>query len=665
MGEKLSITENQPCCGRIVQAYIACLLLALCLTAAQALAAQPATATPNRSPLQPNAFNSLPLGSVKPTGWLLRELQIQANGLSGHLDEFWPDVGANSGWLGGTGESWERGPYFLDGLVPLAFLTGDERLIAKAKKWVDWTLSNQQPDGWIGPARMTDWWPNYVMLKVLAQYQEATSDPRVIPLMQRYFAYQAAHLNERPLKEWAIYRWHDEVLSILWLYNRTGDASLLALARRLHDLGHDWEAQFANFQYPGKVLSTNTTLATHGVNNAMAMKAAPVWWLLSGDPRDREGLGRMLSELDQHDGEPNGIFSSDEHYAGLDPSQGTELCAVVEAMFSLETDLSILGEAALGDRLEKIAYNALPGTLTDDGWAHQYDQQANQVMVSMANRQWATNGPDSNIYGLEPNYGCCTANMHQGWPKFAAHLWMATPDGGLAAVAYAPSEVSTLVAGQTPVKIIESTDYPFRETIDFEMKIQHATKFPLVLRIPGWATGATVALNGQAQTEVKPGKFFRLEREWATGDKVEIHFPMRVINSAWYHNSISIERGPLVFSLKIGESWSALKKTGPATDWEIFPTTPWNYALIVDPKNAASSFTVTELPAGNQPFSLSGAPVVITAKARRLPGWELEDDSAGPLPVSPVTSKQPVETISLVPYGAAKLRITAFPFTLN
>ncbi len=650
--------------GRTTQRQIFMMACALLLSAC-ALAAQPEGATPNRAPIQPNAFDPLPLGAVKPTGWLLRELQIQANGLSGHLDEFWPDVGPNSGWLGGTGESWERGPYFLDGLVPLAFLTGDERLIAKAKKWVDWTLSNQEADGWIGPARMTDWWPNYVMLKVLTQYQEATGDPRVIPLMQKYFAFQAAHLDERPLKDWAVYRWQDEVLSILWLYNRTGDARLLALARRLHDLGHDWDAQFADFQDTGKVARADATLANHGVNNAMAMKAAAVWWLLTGEQNDRDGVDRMLSDLDRYDGQPNGIFSADEHYAGLDPSQGTELCAVVEAMFSLETDISILGDAALGDRLEKIAYNALPGTVTDDGWAHQYDQQANQVMVSVANRRWATNGPDSNIYGLEPNYGCCTANMHQGWPKFVAHLWMATTDGGLAAAAYGPSEVSTLVAGGTPVSIEETTDYPFREAVKLEMKIDHAAKFPLVLRIPGWAAGASVAVNGAPLADVKPGEFFRVEREWRSGDRVELQFPMQVINTAWFHNSISVQRGPLVFSLKIGESWSALKKTGPATDWEVFPTTPWNYALIVNPKDPASSFTVTELPAGNQPFSLSGAPVVITAKARRLPGWELEDDSAGPLPISPVTSKQPVESISLVPYGAAKLRITAFPFTLN
>ena len=423
---------------------------------------------PNRAPLVPNAFQTLRLTTVKPRGWLLNQLKLQAAGLSGHLDEFWPDLGPNSGWLGGTGESWERGPYFLDGLVPLAFLTDSPVLIAKIKKWLNWTLDHQTPEGWIGPAKNQDWWPNFVMLKVLTQYEEATGDRRVIPLMTKYFAYQATQLDQRPLKEWAVYRWQDEVLSILWLYNRTGDATLLDLARKLHAQGKDWNAQAVQFPFREKVSGATANLDSHGVNNAQALKAAAVWSLITNNEDDRAAINRMFQVLDQYHGLPNGMFSADEHFAGQDPSQGTELCTVVEAMFSLETDLAISGDPAFADRLEKIAYNALPATITEDFWAHQYDQQPNQVMCSLSKRNWSSNGPESNLFGLEPNFGCCTANMHQGWPKLAANLWMAVPAGGLAALVYAPSEVNTTIAG-TPVAIEEETDYPFRETVHFSV----------------------------------------------------------------------------------------------------------------------------------------------------------------------------------------------------
>jgi DUF1680 family protein len=559
-----------------------------------------------------------------------------------------------------------EGRILLDGLVPLAYLTEDPVLLAKVKKWLNWTLDHQTQEGWIGPTKNQDWWPNFVMLKVLTQYQEATGDARVIPLMRKYFAYQAAHIDERPLKEWAIYRWQDEVLSILWLYNRTGDAALLDLARKLHAQGKDWNAQAAHFAFTGKVTGSAANLDTHGVNNAQALKAAAVWSLITNSEADRAAIYQMLRVLDEYHRLPNGMFSADEHFAGQDPSQGVELCAVVEAMFSLETDLAITGDAAFADRLEKIAYNALPGTITEDFWAHQYDQQPNQVMCTLSKRNWTTNGPESNLYGLEPNFGCCTANMHQGWPKLVSSLWMVTPQGGLAAIAYAPSEVSTIIAG-VAVMIEEQTEYPFRDTITFAMHPARPLAFPLKLRVPSWAASATLSINGEPQPSPKAGAFFEITRMWKEGDSVTLQLPMPVRASTWYHDSIAIERGPLVFSLKIGQSWRQEKQTGPSKDWEVFPTTPWNYALVIDPRNPAPGFKVVEAPLDNQPFSFAAPPVKLITEGRRVPDWQLESDSAGPLPQSPVRCKkspcaQQLETIELIPYGAAKLRVTAFPY---
>jgi DUF1680 family protein len=612
-------------------------------------------AVPNRAPLTPGAFSLLPLGSVKPAGWLQRQLRIQADGLTGHLSEFWPSLGPDSGWLGGSGESWERGPYFADGLLPLAYLLDDEPLKAQARRWVEWTLTHQRPDGSIGPLKDNGWWPRMVMLKVLVQYAEATADPRVEPLLTRYFAYQLAEGPRRPLELWARHRWADELFAVLWLYNRTGNPKLLELARLLHSQGYDWNAQFANFSYTSRLPRNQASQDTHVVNNAMALKTTPLWYLVAPDPALKAGFYRQLAALDRYHLQPHGGHSGDEHYAGLSPSQGTELCSIVEAMFSLETVLTVFADPRLGDRLEKLAYNPLPGTFDKTMWAHQYDQQANQVMCSRFPRDWTTNGPASNLFGLEPNFGCCTANFHQGWPKFVANLWMATPDQGLAAVAYGPSSVRSLVRGSVPVTITEDTEYPFRDTIRFTVTPSKPTRFPLVLRIPEWAAAATLTINGQPRSGLAPATFHSIDRTWKPGDTVVLRLPMPVRTTRWFHDSVALERGPLVFSLPIGEEWRKMNHHPQAPDWAVYPTTAWNYGLIDSPA------TVVERPLGDYPFSPEGAPVQIKVRGRRLPEWSLESGSAGEIPIGPVHSVRPLEDLTLIPYGAAKLRITAFP----
>ena len=631
----------------------------------------------NRSPLQPNAFYLLPLTSIKPNGWLRRQLRIQADGISGHLDEFWPDVGPKSGWLGGDGESWERGPYFLDGLVPLAYLLDDPRLIDKVRKWVEWTLTHTSDTGWIGPKKNTDWWPNMVMLKVLTQYQEASGDSRVIPVIQRYFMHHYDQINQKPLQQWAIFRWYEELQSVLWLYNRTGAPELLELARGLKKQGFNWNAHFEEFKFKAKTSQNqlglkpgvlpSVAMSVHGVNNAMALKSFGFWWLLSGDPSDRNGIYQALKQLDTYHGLPNGMFSADEHYAGTDPSQGVELCTVVESMFSLENSIAILGDPVLADRLEKITFNALPATFSADMWSHQYDQQPNQILCSLQSRHWTSNGPESNLFGLEPNFGCCTANMHQGWPKFTASLWMATPDDGLAAISYAPCDVRTTVRDGVQVNIIEETSYPFRSEVRLTVNPSVPATFPIRLRVPAWAAESSIHVNGDSVPDILPGTFSSVERQWKMGDQILLRFPLHPRATRSYHNSVVIEQGPLVFSLRLEEDWKKITRgmskpaISPAADWEVKTNSPWNFGLKLDTTALDQSIQVVENPIGDYPFSAQGSPLELKMRGRRIPQWQLTDGSAGLLPESPVSSREPEEELILIPYGAAKLRITAFP----
>ena len=522
-----------------MRAIIIC-VIALALTTApqrsrRARAPQPdpapaaARVVRNRLPLKPGAFALLPLGSVRPEGWLKRQLEIQARGLTGRLDEFWPDVGPTSGWLGGSGESWERGPYHLDGLVPLAYLLEDPALIAKAQRYVEWTLTNQADSGWLGPKSNTDWWPNMVMLKVLTH----TRRPPAIRVSCRR-SRATSHITPGlpppgrcttgPCIDGPT-NWPPSCGS------STGRPipRLLDLARTLKAQGTDWRAHFDTFAFQEKTSNKllgfggpqrlpDEGMRAHGVNVAMALKTSALWSLVSGEAADRDAATHALDVLDRFHGQPNGMFSADEHHSGRDPSQGTELCAVVESLYSLQHVVATNGDVALADRIERVAYNAMPATMSADMWSHQYDQQANQVMCSLNRRRWVSNGPESNLFGLEPNFGCCTANLHQGWPKLVGSLWMATPDNGLAAVVYAPSTVKARVGAAGQVTIRQVTDYPFSGVVTLTVTPSvNRLRFPLQLRIPSWAEGAAVTLNGTPVADVTPGTFVRIERLWNRG----------------------------------------------------------------------------------------------------------------------------------------------------
>ena len=624
------------------------------------------TQTVSTQILNDPVFRPLPLGKVRPDGWLKRQLRIQADGLSGHIDEFWPDI-AESKWFGGKAEGWERAPYWLDGFIPLAYLLDDAALIERANSRMDYIIDHQREDGWLGPDDVErDVWPLFLIVKSLLQYAEASGSDRPIQAADRLLRRIDRWIGTHGLCAWAQMRWPELALVAQAMCDRTGDRWFAELSARAARFGYDWVTHFIEFPFREK--STRWDMDTHVVNHAMALKLAAILYRLSGAEDDRDLARVAFEQLDCWHGQANGMFTGDEALAGLMPSQGTELCAVVEAMYSLEILVGTLGEAWLGDRLEKIAFNALPATFSPDMWAHQYDQQANQIRCAVIEDcVYTTNGSDSNIFGLEPNYGCCTANMHQGWPKFAAHLWMSTRDAdgteGLAAIAYAPCTVHTTV-NDTDVTLSVATRYPFEDSVIITVHTETPVRLPLLLRIPTWCESASV-IYGTTKETPDAGTFHRIDRMWEDGATISMHLPMtpRVIDRPY---GVSVERGPLVYSLFIGEEWRRIHEeaTGrelPHGDWEVHPTSAWNFALIIDRKAPEKSFTFEERHVGATPFSPSGTPVICHARGQRVPEWGVARDAADAPPRPPFRVEPEMVELSLIPYGCTNLRITEFP----
>jgi len=644
----------------------------------------------NPDPLKQNEYIRLPLGSVLPHGWLKSQLEAQAAGLTGNIDDFWPDL-VNSSWHGGNGEAWERGPYFLDGLVPLAYLLDDVKLQKKVTTWIEPILSSTSDSGWYGPAKNKDRWPLAVANKVLMQYYEATNDNRALEVLKNYFRYLNQTPPDWPDKEWRGVRAMENAVTGYWLYRQTKEPWILRTIESIQNNSSDWTGYYEKFPWDSAAsankkipLNWNADgLTAHVVNNAMAIKYPGLWYQQSGDDRFKNAVFDGIKKYDLNHGQAGGRFSGDEHLSGKSPDRGTELCSVVEYMYSLEELYAIFGDNSLADRLESLAFNSLPGTTTADMWAHQYDQQSNQVIVNGDERAWSTNKNYSNIYGLMPNFACCLANMHQGWPKFTESLWMATNDNGLIAVAYAPSVVNAKAGKGKNVSISEVTDYPFKGTVQLIITSANSERFPLYLRIPGWADKTEITYKKNTITG-NGGSTVKLYARWDPGDTITLKFPMKILTEKRYNNSLAVLRGPLYFSLRMDKEFKNVKINYDnfgykgSVDWEIYPKTPWNYGLVIDKNNLGRGIDVRENEITSYPFADKGdmiwsadsskylpwdkdAPVVITTRGMKIPEWTLINNSADIPPESPVSPQGIPEVIQLVPYGCAKLRITEFP----
>jgi len=630
---------------------------------------------PNRRPLQPTPLVKLPITAFAPGGWLRKAMELQRDGLTGHLGEIsvWLTKEDNA-WLKPDGKGkygWEEVPYWLRGYARIAYVLKDPKMLEETKVWVEGTLKSQRPDGDFGPIHnhgkgFRDLWAQMLMLQVLQSWHEYSGDARVLPFMTRYFQWQSQIPDERFLKDyWENSRGGDNLASVYWLYNRTGDAFLLDLAKKI-------DRNTANWRQSGRLPNF------HVVNIAECFREPATFFQQSGKASDLEASYRAFDFIREKYGQvPGGMFGADENArpGHDDPHQAAETCSFVEQILSNDMLMAITADPKWAANTEDVAFNSLPAAFTADYRALRYLTAPNQVISDAANHApgIANEGPFMLMNPFSSR--CCQHNHTSGWVNFLEGTWMATQDNGLAALLYTEGKVTAKVANGSEVTIASATKYPFEDEVRMSVQTATPTEFPLYLLIPQWAKGATVSVGGETM-KGEPGKYVRLQRTWKSGDAVTIKLPMRPKTRVWdqMKDSVSVDFGPLTFSLKIEEQFrqvdgtkTAMGDSGwqPGVDqskwptYEILPKSAWNYGLVQKP-----TFKVVRKPwpANDTPFTLGTAPLELITTGRRIPMWTIDEFGlAGILPKSPVSVDTPVESITLVPMGAARLRISSFP----
>lgn len=580
--------------------------------------------------------------NLKPTGWLEKQLEEQYQGLSGYLYKIWPDI-YDSKWIGGTKEGWERLPYYLDGFIPLVYILDKNREKKIIKSYIDTILKNQKSDGWICPTgederKDYDLWALFLALKVLVVYYEYTEDSRIENAVYKALNNLYTLLNQKTLSNWASSRWFECLISIAWLYERKPEPWLIELAFKLKAQGLDYLTCSNLWKESKKVWSYET----HVVNISMALKAEALFSKLTKS-KQKGDAKKLLKVLDKYNSTAYGHFTGDECLGGNSPTRGSELCGIAEAMYSYELLFLITGDTFYLNRLDKLAFNGLPATISSSMWTHQYDQMVNQIACTkFSENPFGTNSNESNIFGLEPNFGCCTANFHQAWPKYARSV-ATFDDNNIYICSPVPFSIKT-----NDLELDVISEYPFRQKVIIKGKT--LTPRTLKIRIPK---------NYKLISDLKEKNHF-LSIDIDFDFSVEFQLVPLIKLEKRPSNLYCLNYGLLLFSLPINFKENMLEYTKdgierkyPYCDYEILPTSSWNFSFI-----KKSDFDVIECDY-DLPFDRKNPPLKIKTKLAQI-SW-IESSPFIPSDSPSSTRIDEDEDVELQPYGSTTLRMTELP----
>jgi uncharacterized protein len=661
-----------------------------------------------------SAFSEIPLQSIEPEGWLKAYLTRQKNGITGHLDETGGFPFNTYGWAGpGISDvpkdlfAYEQTGYWVDGMIRCGYLLHDADLIQKATNHTNYVLQNPDKDGYLGPVSLKTEtrWPHVVFFRALSAQCSATADQNIPASVKRHFLSSPyPHTKEREACS---------IEAILWAYEHDKDPALLRLAIEIF---RNFETSFdVNGVSPATYLDGKPSNA-HGVTYNEMAKLGALLYMETGNEDYLRVSVEAYKKIDAFHMLADGVHSSSEEMRKVTSLESHETCDISDYTWSVGYLLMATGRADYADKIERACFNAAPGAVSADFTSLQYFSCPNQVIAAHnTNHNIYFRGDRTMAFATAHIAACCSGNVNRVMPNFASRLWMRDADNGLVAALYAPSKVTYRVGrDRREVTITENTRYPFSTSIEFAMNMEHDTHFPFTVRVPRWCKGASIQINGKPiDGNPEAGTFVKINRKFSDGDVVAVTLPQEIKATSWPSNGIVLERGPIVYALKIDEEWELMDKAVESCIGEIgvynlknrypgllgnnvYPKSPWNYALDIDLNNASAKAKLSEKEWSDEnPWSANDPPILLEVPARRLVGWELDRkqeivleggiDDPGLVPIKGNSSQMSrkgsfvftpdlptsetsglelessQEMVTLVPYGCARLRVTVFP----
>ncbi len=599
--------------------------------------------------------------AIHPKGWLLDFLKTQKTGLTGNIakadhpyyETFWGSHEEHSEYKGIFWWPYEQTAYYIDGLTRLAILLEDQELLKKAEGIIYSVINEPDKDGYLGPEEIKEnpgsyvRWSHVVFFRACLALYAHNHDERIVNAMvKHYLGFPYDYSKIRNV-------FNAEIL--LELYRHTGNKAMLEMAEDAYVRGHDNEVTRAL-----KKLSSRSDI--HGVSYNEYAKLGAMLYAATGKKEYLSDSVRAYQKMNQKYMLPGGCNSSSEHMANNLYYEPYELCNVADMTWSLSYLAKITDNILYWDMIEACIFNAGIGAVTEDFRGLQYFSCANQIILNETSSHCRVNiGGTSMAYSPRPLTACCSGNVNRFMPNFALHLWSQDADT-VTAQMYAPSCFEGEINGEA-VQIEEKTRYPF--DLSFAFCVKTRACFTLRLRIPAWCTN--LQISGATYTTENGFAVLKIEGDTTISVTMDAN-----IEKCENHGGIYYKRGPLVYTLGM----KGIRETHGDAEFPAYrmkPDQKWNYAIVEDcvPVYNAGNDTAWDVDSDLPSITVQAREVlnwkVITKSKFKGVNWSYEPIvKEGKFRFTPqipgkLTLANEVVTLKLVPYGAAKVRMTVLP----